>query len=271
MHRYQHDDKILSNLIFQDINTVKQPVVVIGIGEMGSVFARGFLRSGHPVFPVTRETDINELATHITDPALVLIAVGEAALQDTLNSIPGTWHDRLVLLQNELLPRDWQNYPKATVISVWFEKKKGQDSKVILPSPAYGRLASLLESSMSTIDIPVRVLESDQDLLFELVVKNLYILTSNIAGLKVGGTVGELWEKHNDVAMGVVNDVIKLQEALTGECFNHQELIDAMVNAFNGDPDHKCMGRSAPARLERALTLAEENNLDLAYLKSVSA
>ena len=250
---------------------MKQPVVVIGIGEMGSVFARGFLRSGHPVYPVTRDTNIKELADNMPDPALVLVAVGEAALQETLSSIPSQWHDRLVLLQNELLPRDWQDYPESTVISVWFEKKKGQDSKVILPSPAFGKMASLLESAMASIDIPVRVLDNEQDLLFELVVKNLYILTSNIAGLKVGGTVGELWEQHQDVAMGVVNDVIKLQEALTGECFNHQELIDAMVNAFNGDPEHKCMGRSAPARLERALNLAEDFDLDLTYLKSVSA
>ncbi len=250
---------------------MKQPVVVIGIGEMGSVFARGFLRAGHPVFPVTRDTDINALANQVNDPALVLVAVGEAALQDTLSSIPKQWHDRLVLLQNELLPRDWADFPDSTVISVWFEKKKGQDSKVILPSPAFGKMANLLESAMATIDIPVRVLDNEQDLLFELVVKNLYILTSNIAGLKVGGTVGELWEKHNDVAMGVVTDVIKLQEALTGECFNHHELIDSMLNAFNGDPDHKCMGRSAPARLERALKLADEYQLDLAYLKSVSA
>ena len=53
------------------------PVVVIGIGEMGGVFTRGLLRLGHPVFPVTRNTDMEQLAKAITAPELVLVAVGE--------------------------------------------------------------------------------------------------------------------------------------------------------------------------------------------------
>jgi ketopantoate reductase len=253
---------------------MKNPVVVIGIGEMGSVFARAFLRSGRNVYPVTRDTSpsaiFDQIQSHnLPEPELVLVAVGEAALQETLGSIPAAWHDRLVLLQNELLPRDWQDYPEATVISVWFEKKKGQDSKVILPSPAYGKFATTLQEAMATIDIPVRVLDNAEQLLFELVVKNLYILTSNIAGLEVGGTVGELWTQHKELASGVVEDVIKLQKALTDESFDNQALIDAMLTAFNGDPDHKCMGRSAPARLERALQLAEQFGLDLKNLKAI--
>ncbi len=248
---------------------MKQPVVVVGMGEMGSVFARGFLRSGHPVYPVTREVNIDELATQLADPLLVLIGVGEAALQDLLRTIPAAWTERLVLLQNELLPRDWADYPQSTVISVWFEKKKGQDSKVILSSPAYGKMAQALQDAMATIDIPVRVLENDEQLLFELVVKNLYILTSNIAGLKTGGTVGELWSQHSDTASAVVEDVINLQQALTGQSFDRQALIDAMVVAFNGDPEHKCMGRSAPARLQRALKLGQELGIDLPALENI--
>ena len=250
---------------------MKSPVVVVGMGEMGAVFARGFLRSGHPVFPVTRQTPIEEVANSISNPELVLVAVGEAALQDVLKTIPTQWHDRLVLLQNELLPRDWKDFPESTVISVWFEKKKGQDSKVILASPAYGKKASLLKEVMGSIDIPVRELQSSFELLFELVVKNLYILTSNIAGLKVGGSVGELWSNHQEVATGVIEDIISLQEALTGESFNQQKLINAMLEAFNGDPDHKCMGRSAPARLERALKLADQFALDVPHLKDIKA
>jgi len=187
-----------------------------------------------------------------------------------LKDIPCEWHNRLVLLQNELLPRDWQDYPKSTVISVWFEKKKGQDSKVILPSPAFGKYAQTLADAMASIDIPVRVLNSAEELLFELVVKNLYILTSNIAGLKVGGTVGELWSDHQAVAQGVVDDVIELQQALTGEKFDNQDLVKAMLKAFDGDPEHKCMGRSAPARLQRALQLAAEHKLNLTHLQAIA-
>ena len=112
----------------------KAPAVVIGIGEMGSIFARGLLRIGHPVYPVTRDTDMQALASEIPGPAIVLVAVGEAALPDILTQIPAHWSDKLALLQNELLPADYAHLTDPTVISVWFEKKKGQDSKVLIPS-----------------------------------------------------------------------------------------------------------------------------------------
>jgi hypothetical protein len=249
---------------------VKQPVVVIGIGEMGSVFARGLLRIGHPVYPVTRQGAIAEVAEQLPSPELVLVAVAEADLVSVLQQIPACWANRLVLLQNELLPRDWCDFPETTVISVWFEKKKGQDSKVILPSPVYGKFAETLQQALGSIAIPARILDNAEELLFELVVKNLYILTSNIAGLKVGGTVGTLWQEHHDFANAVASDVIMLQQALSSHIFNHQDLINAMLKAFEGDPEHKCMGRSAPARLQRALQQAEHFNLHLDTLKAIA-
>ncbi|MCH9750551.1 MAG: hypothetical protein K0U09_07330, partial [Proteobacteria bacterium] len=102
---------------------MKKPIVVLGIGELGSVFARAFLKNNHPVYPVTRETDINELADNI-DPELILVCTAEDDLQSALASIPEQWKDRVAMMQNELLPRDWKkyNFNNPTVISVWFEK-----------------------------------------------------------------------------------------------------------------------------------------------------
>ena len=122
----------------------KKPVVVIGMGEMGSVFARGLLRLGHPVFPINRDTNMRKLARELPDPRLVLVAVGEKDLIPVLEKLPRVWLKRLALLQNELLPKDYEHLGKVSVISVWFEKKRGQDSKVIMPSPAYGPRAKLL-------------------------------------------------------------------------------------------------------------------------------
>ncbi|MGD9094258.1 MAG: hypothetical protein PVJ58_00005, partial [Chromatiales bacterium] len=203
---------------------IKAPVVIIGIGEMGGVFARGYLRAGHPVYPVTRKTNIEQLAQTLDKPAVVVVAVGEADLQPTLEKLPESWKDCLLLLQNELLPGDYAELSGTTVISVWFEKKPGQDAKVIIPSPAHGPRAAALEEALGSIDIPVRVLESADQMEFELVVKNLYILTTNIAGLKAGGTVGELWADHRDLARAVGNDIIDLQEALTGNSYDREAL-----------------------------------------------
>lgn len=250
---------------------MSKSVVVIGLGEIGSVFARGFLRSGFTVHPVIRGVKMQTVADEITSPELVVVAVGETDLHEQLSNIPDNWKDRLVLLQNELLPSDWGKYAlKPTVISVWFEKKKGQDSKVIIPSPIYGQHAQFVVDALASIDIATVVVADELALLNELVLKNIYILTTNIAGLEVGGNVGQLWEEHADVANAVASDVIRLQEILTGKALDKQALIDGMVNAFNGDKEHMCMGRSASDRLQRALVLAEKHNLLLPTLERIS-
>ncbi len=250
---------------------MNKSVVVVGLGEMGSVFARGFLCSGYTVIPVIRGVKMQTVEDEVTNPELVLIAVGEAALHEQLAKVPEVWKDKLVLLQNELLPRDWQQYDfEPTVISVWFEKKKGQDSKVIIPSPVYGKHAQQLVDALACIEIAATVLADEAALLHELVLKNVYILTSNIAGLEVAGNVGQLWDEHKTLANGVAADVIRLQEVLTGKTLNHQALIEGMVAAFNGDREHLCMGRSATVRLQRALSLARDNDLSLPMLERIS-
>ena len=249
----------------------KKPVVVVGMGEMGSVFARGLLRLGHPVYALNRNDSMKKLAKALPKPGMVLVAVGEKELDGVLQAIPKAWRKRLALLQNELLPADYQQFDNVTVISVWFEKKKGQDAKVIIPSPAQGPRAKLLEQALGTLDIPVKRIKRKRDMLFELVVKNLYILTSNIAGLRTGGTVGELWADHRPLAEEVANEVISLQEGLTGKQFDRHALIVAMVEAFEGDPEHPCMGRSAPTRLQRALQRAERLGIDLPTLREIAA
>jgi hypothetical protein len=249
---------------------VNSPIVIIGLGEMGGLFARGFLRTGHPVFPITREQEIATEATKLPNPELVLVAVAEGDLAKMLGQIPPAWADRLCLLQNELLPQDWAGIEKPTVISVWFEKKKGMDTKVIIPSPVFGPHAGLIAEALASIDIPARRLADEDALLLELVAKNLYILTSNIAGLEVGGSVGTLWSDHRQLANRVANEVIDLQEALTGQRFDRERLIQAMVTAFEGDPEHNCMGRSAPARLNRALEQGARFKLALPTLQQIA-
>ena len=106
---------------------MKAPIIIIGIGEMAGVFARGLLRSGHPLYPITRDMDMAAEAQALPEPQAVLVAVAEKDLYATLQQLPQTWRERLILLQNELLPRDWlmHDIHSPTVISVWFEKKTG--------------------------------------------------------------------------------------------------------------------------------------------------
>jgi len=250
---------------------MKQPVAVIGIGELGSVFARGLLRCGHPVYPVTRNMDMAEEAIAIPDPVLVLLAVAEKDLHPTLEQIPESWCDKLCLLQNELLPRDWQTHTlyDPTVIAVWFEKKKGQDVKVLLPSPIYGPHAATILSALAAVDIPARTLTTHDELLYELVRKNIYILTINIAGLVTGGTVCELWRDHQSLAREIAEELISIQEWLTDAELPRDRLIEGMLEAFAGDPEHKCLGRTALPRLQRALSHADETGLAVPKLREI--
>ena len=251
---------------------MKKPIVVLGIGELGSVFARAFLKNNHPVYPITRATDIDELKNNI-DPELILVCTAEGDLQSALSSIPSAWKDRVAMMQNELLPRDWEahNFTNPTVISVWFEKKKGMDSKVLIPSPAYGSKAKILTDSLALIDIPAHVVADDDALLFELVLKNLYILTTNIAGLAIepGANVDDLRNNHLDLMRNVSKDVLTLQTQLTGQSFDEHQLEQGMIKAFEGDLAHGCMGRSAPARLNRALELANEFAIEVPTLQKI--
>ena len=251
---------------------MNEAVTIIGVGEVGGVFARGFLRSGHPVYPVTRSMDLAKLPTDWPHSAAVVVAVGEKDLAATLKGLPASWRDRTVLVQNELLPQDWQSHglQNPTVISVWFEKKQPNDFKVIIPSPVYGPCAGLVADALAALNIPTKICADEDDLLAELILKNLYILTTNVCGLKVGGNVGELWSLHQDLARGVANEVLDIQFRLADKEFPREPLIAAMQKAFDGDPQHKCMGRSAPARLERALAQAEQLGIAAETLQHIS-
>ncbi len=252
---------------------MKPSIVIIGMGELASVFARGFLKCGYPLIPVRRQDTMQTIAAEISAPALVLLAVGEKDFDNTVEHLPKSWRNCLVLLQNELLPSNWQAHKlnDPTVISVWFEKKPGQDYKVAVTSPVYGPLSGIVIEALSSLDIPVQQVNSQSDLLFELIRKNLYILTTNICGLECGGNVRELWEFNSILMNRVFDDVLLIQQALSGVNFNRDQLLSAVLNAFDGDPEHECMGRSAPQRLQRALEIAEQFDLDVPELKRIHA
>ncbi|MDO9007239.1 MAG: hypothetical protein Q7U80_03360 [Thiobacillus sp.] len=247
-------------------------VVVIGLGQLGRVFSGGLLRVGCSVVPVNRGDDMFTVAHAHPDPALVLVAVAESDLHMVLAAMPGAWRPRVALIQNELLPRDWEkyHYTAPTVISVWFEKKKGIDAKPLIASPVAGPGAGLLVRALAAIELPAREVAAGDALLFELVRKNVYILTTNIAGLRTGGTVAELWAQHESFTRQVANEVMDIQDALTGTRHDRAALIAGMLEAFEGDPQHVCTGRSAPARLARAIGHADAFGLAVPTLRALA-
>ena len=251
---------------------MENTIVIIGLGQLGRVFAGGFLRAGFTVVPVNRGDDLDIVVARVPAPALVLVAVAENDLQPVLAALPPAWKGCIGLIQNELLPRDWQRHDieNPTVIPVWFEKKKGTDAKPLISSPVYGPAADAVLRALRAIDLPCHSLESAEALLFELVRKNLYILTTNLAGLRTGGTVGELWDSNRDLALTVADEVLGIQDWLTGQQNVRDSLLRGMAEAIAADPQHLCTGRSAPARLTRSLALADQGGIAVPTLRSIS-
>lgn len=254
---------------------MQKPIITIGTGEMAGVFCRGFLKQGYPVYPVKRSTDRESMIREIRDPALVLLSVGEADLHSALESVPANWRDKLVLLQNELLPRDWQQHEleQPTVIAVWFEKKPGQDYKVLIPSPAFGPAAQVLKDALASLGIPVVTIATAAEMEYELVRKNVYILTTNITGLELpsGTDVEKMWLEHQKLAQEIAHEIMDVQFYLIDKELDRERLLEGMVEGIQGDLQHKCMGRSAPGRLQRAITHADEAGLKVEKLRAIAA
>jgi ketopantoate reductase len=219
---------------------------------------------------VLRASSLAVAAAHLPQPDLALVTVGESDLAPVLADLPRTWKDRVGLIQNELLPRDWlaAEITDPTVAVVWFEKKPGQDVKVIIPTPVGGPAAPLLVDALAGVGIPATTVDAEQ-LEWELVRKNLYILTANIAGLVSGGAVMTLWEQHRDLAERVAGEVLDIQEWLVGRRLDRAGLVAAMVEAFAADPAHGATGRSAPSRLARAIEHAAAAGLDVPVLRAI--
>ncbi len=251
---------------------MNKPIIIIGLGEMGELFAQGFLKLGHPVYPVLRGTPLAPLAEQAPEPELVLVAVGETELSPVLAGLPAGWRSRVALLQNELMPRDWLRHglEEPTVIVVWFDKKKGRPFVAVLPTPVAGPGAALVRRALERIGVPCREMPAE-DLLYEMARKNLYILTINIAGIRAGGTVSELWDRHRALAEGIASEILDIQAWLAGAALPRERLMAGLLEGFAGDPQHICMGRTAPVRLERALRLAREAGLATPWLDGVAA
>ena len=242
---------------------MQAPIVIIGMGELGGVFARGFLRCGHPIYPITRQMNIVKESQNIPPPALVLVSVQESELHSVLEKIPKIWQNKLGLIQNELLPKDWlaHNIENPTVAVVWFEKKKDMELSSILYTPCYGPNALLISNALQSLDESAPTVKNEEDLLYELLRKTVYILTVNTAGLVQNCTVGELWHKHQALAREIATEIILIQESLTGKQLPIEKLINGMAEGIKDCPDRHCLGRSAPTRLKRWLAYAEHANL----------
>lgn len=248
----------------------RDSVVTVGIGQMASVLSFGLLRTGRVVVPVTRERTMEEVAADWPNPALVILAVGETELEPALAALPPPWRDRVGMLQNELRPSVWRRHgiARPTVLSAWFEKKRGIDVRVLRPSPVFGPGAEIVARALGAIGVGAHV-AAESELQVELAKKNLYILTANLAGLAVDTTVGELWERHRPLVLELFEELLGLEERLLETRLDPAEQHASWLLAVSSGPERRARGRTAPDRLRRVLAEADRLGLPVPRLRAL--
>lgn len=249
---------------------MRRAVGILGLGQLGATFGQGLLRLGRPVLPILRGDHVEDLVA--SDPELVIVAVAEKDQDAALASLPPALRGRVALVQNELLPPDWQAHgiESPTVAVVWFEKKRGRGAKVVRTTRIGGPCAELLVHALEAVDLPARRVDA-RDLAFELVRKDLYILGSNLAGLEVGGTTADLCTTHRALVTPILEDVLTLDEARLGAALPRESLIECAFLDFAKDPDHATTGRTAPERLARTLARAEALGVEIPAIRALAA
>lgn len=233
-------------------DVLARTVVLVGTGQLGRLFGAGLLAGGRTVVPVRRGEPLPPGL-----PELVLVAVGEDDLADVLAALPASQRDRVALLQNELSPGDWQRHGvvRPTVAVVWSEKKAGKSLAVVRDTEVAGPHAATILAALRAVDVPAVELAEGAALEDALVVKNLYILVSNFAGLRGVTTVGELLGAQRPLADALADEVLAIENARLGRPAA-EVVLDRMRAAFAADPKHGCRGRTSEARLARTLERA---------------
>lgn len=244
-------------------------VLLVGPGQLGRVIAGGLVACGVSVDPVVRGGAIAPRAEH----DLVLVGVGERDLDAVLASLPASHRERVVLLQNELLPPSWlaRSIAMPTVLVVWFEKKKGRAIQEVRETEIAGPHAALFVRALAAMDVRAREIP-EPALASALVVKNLYIVGANVLGLALGGTTGELVHAHRARTERVLREVLAIERSRLGPSISIDEddVITRTLEAFLADPQHGTVGRTAKERLTRALDRARAGGLSTPELDAIA-
>jgi hypothetical protein len=108
-----------------------------------------------------------------------------------------------------------------------------------------------------------------EQLPFELVSKNLYILVHNVCGLVGPDTVRALWSEARQLAEQVTAEVLDVQFGALGAKLDTARLSSDLLAAVAADPEHGCAGRTARRRLARLLAQADRLELEVPKLRSI--
>ena len=254
------------------MNLKRPNAAIVGMGQLGRVLGEGLLCSGWTVTAFRRhERDYDS----VNPVDMAVIATGEDDLGQELSSVPSSWlNSKTVLLQNELLPTQWESRSVVdpTIFIVWFSKKPGEVIREYRPSLLHGPLSKEISIAMNSVGVKTELLENNSELITALVVKNTYIWAQNIVSIALKDPLASsVLAKYRGVLDSVIDEVISVQESSIGQSLDRSLIIKEVIEVISKDADKKLGGRVARARLERLVKLATSIDVAVPTLFEIKA
>jgi ketopantoate reductase len=257
-------------------------LVIIGVGELGTLFGGGALRVGARVTPITRTMSAVEVLRDVAVGTPVLISVGENALPDVLATLPAAHRDAVVLLQNELFPSTYQAHGLTpSVLVPWVLQKRGMPTIVARPSPIYAvaprgpvseghDLSALFAQIFDALSLAHVRLTNQQELAQALVDKYAFLLTINALGLSTDRTLGMWLQEDAPQVWDICAEATRLGEALVAAPVDAEQARSATQEAMIALAHMPARGRTARERVTRALGHAVRLRLSLPALARIA-
>ena len=247
-------------------------LVVWGPGELGRWFGGAALRLGMRVTPITRGMNPREAMAGLDHETPILVAVGEDDLESVLAAVPDVRKSALLLLQNELFAPTWQrHHVKPTVLVPWLLKKRGQPELVGRATRVYGAHADLVAALHRVLGVQCVTLDDASAVHQALVEKYAFILTINALGLVHDLTLGALLELEPARVRALAAEATRLGAALSEASIDESASVSATVEGMRALATIAARGRTAPARVKRALANAHNLGIEMHELAALAA
>lgn len=243
-------------------------LVLVGVGQLGTLFGQGALLAGRRVTPLRRDSDVERCLDDVAPDSPVLVTTGEKDLEGALARLPKERWPHVVLVQNELFPSVWKKLglEDPTIAVVWLSKKAGRPVEIGGPTEVYGKHADVVAQLHEALTLPCLVLPSADALSLALVAKYTFILAINALGLERDVTLGEWLEQDQARVLAVVDDARRLGEGKLGHATDGKKVQRKVLDAMTLLSTYPAKGRTAKERLERARDDARELRLNLPAL-----
>ena len=242
-------------------------LVVVGLGNLGSLIAEGAVTNGVNVTEVRRGDVIADAVAPLPPSTPIVLAVGEAQLHAIVDAVPADRIGDVVLIQNELFPSIWTELglEQPTICTVWALVKPGQDRIIGKHTTCHGPHAVRLANALEAAAVPSQHLADECARNSDIAAKYAFIVAANLFGL-LGASTVEQGVETLDCADDVLAWTLELGAALVGEPVDEQEAALALDAGLAGFAAMPCLGRSSQARVDRALARAQALGLESGHI-----